>query len=76
MRVMLRLARDGAGLTLGMEETLRPYIETGELVTVLEKFCPPFPGFFLYYPRRTQTPAKLKAFVDFLRKRSRSKKRR
>jgi len=55
---------------------LRPYIESGELVAVLEKFCPPFPGVFLYYPRRTQTPAKLKAFVDSLRKRSRSKKRR
>ena len=69
MSVMLRLARDGVGLTIGLEETFRPYIERGELTAVLAKFCPSFPGFFLYYPSRAQTPAKLKALVDFLRAR-------
>ena len=71
MTVMLRLARDGVGLTIGLEETFRPYIERAELVTVLDKFCPPFPGFFLYYPNRARAPAKLKALVDFLRARTR-----
>lgn len=75
MSVMLRLARDGVGLTIGLEETFRPYIERRELVTVLDKFCAPFPGFFLYYPSRAQTPAKLKALVDFLRVRARSPKK-
>jgi DNA-binding transcriptional LysR family regulator len=75
MSVMLRLARDGVGLTIGLEETFRECIERGELVPVLEKFCDPFPGFFLYYPSRTQTPAKLKALVDFLRARVRSSRR-
>ncbi len=66
MGLMVRLARAGAGLTIGLEETFRPYVARGELVPVLEKFCPPFPGFFLYYPSRTQTPPKLRALVDFL----------
>jgi len=75
MSVMLRLARDGVGLTVGLEETFRPFIERGELKAVLDKFCPPFPGFFLYYPSRAQTPAKLKALVDFLRARTRVAKK-
>lgn len=76
-RVMLRLALDGAGLTIGMEDTFRPYIERGELVSVLGKFCPPFPGFFLYYPypRGGEAPPKLKALVDFLRQRMRPAKK-
>ena len=77
-RVMHRLALEGVGLTIGMEETLRPYIDRGELVPVLEKFCPSFPGFFLYYPYPSggEAPPKLKALVDFLRRRIRSKRKR
>lgn len=71
--LMLNLARDGVGLALGMESTLAPYLARGELVPVLEKFCPSFPGFFLYYPARAQTPPKLKALADFLRKRKKKR---
>jgi DNA-binding transcriptional LysR family regulator len=74
MRLMLRLACDGVGLTIGMEDTFRPYIARGELVPVLERYCPSFPGFFLYYPSRTQVPAKLRALVDFLKARRRKKR--
>ncbi|MBX3212446.1 MAG: LysR family transcriptional regulator [Labilithrix sp.] len=76
-RVMHRLALDGVGLTIGMEDSLRPYIDRGELVPVLEKFCPSFPGFFLYYPYPSggEAPPKLKALVDFLRRRMRPKKK-
>jgi DNA-binding transcriptional LysR family regulator len=74
MGLMIRLAREGVGLSIGLEQTFRPYLDRGELVPVLEKFCPPFAGFFLYYPSRAQTPAKLKALVGFLRKRRHSSK--
>jgi DNA-binding transcriptional LysR family regulator len=76
MRLMLRLACDGVGLSIGLEETFRPYLDRGELVPVLEKFCPRFAGFFLYYPSRSQTPAKLRALIDFLKKRNHPGKRR
>jgi len=71
MRVMIQLARAGAGLTFGMEETFRPYISQAELVPLLEEFCPPFPGFYLYYPNRRNLPLKLRVLVDYLRKQRR-----
>lgn len=70
MGLMLRLALQGVGLTIGMEEYFRPYLESGALVTVLDAFCPPFPGFFLYYPRRARMSPKLRALVEYLRQRA------
>jgi DNA-binding transcriptional LysR family regulator len=71
MRVMIRLACAGAGLTFGMEETFRPYIARAELIPLLEEFCPPFPGFYLYYPTRRNVPLKLRVLIDYLRQRRR-----
>jgi DNA-binding transcriptional LysR family regulator len=71
MRVMIQLACAGAGLTFGMEETFRPYIARAELVSLLEEFCPPFPGFYLYYPTRKNVPLKLRVLIDYLRQRRR-----
>jgi DNA-binding transcriptional LysR family regulator len=68
MRVMIQLACAGAGLTFGMEETFRPYVGRAELVPLLEEFCPPFPGFYLYYPNRRNLPLKLRVLLDYLRK--------
>jgi DNA-binding transcriptional LysR family regulator len=34
---------------------------------VLEDWCPPFPGFFLYYPGRRQVSPALAAFIDTIR---------
>lgn len=68
MAVMVRLACTGAGLTCGLEETFRPYLERGDLVPVLEAFCPPFPGFFLYYPSRRHMAPKLRALIDHVKR--------
>ncbi|WP_182085263.1 LysR family transcriptional regulator [Aureimonas sp. ME7] len=64
MELMVKLARAGAGVSFGMEETFRDDLATGALVPLLERFCPPFPGFFLYYPSRRNMPSRLRAFVD------------
>jgi len=69
MRVMIQLACAGAGLTFGMEETFRPYIARAELVPLLEEFCQPFPGFYLYYPTRRNVPPKLRVLIDYLKQR-------
>jgi DNA-binding transcriptional LysR family regulator len=37
------------------------------LVRVLEDWCPPFPGYFLYYATRRQQPRALAALIDALR---------
>ncbi|CAA9517433.1 MAG: Transcriptional regulator, LysR family [uncultured Sphingomonas sp.] len=67
MNVMIRLACADAGLTFGMKETFQPYLERGELVTVLDAFLPPFPGFYLFFPKRQHQPAKLRALIDYFR---------
>ncbi|HCR33351.1 MAG TPA: LysR family transcriptional regulator, partial [Stenotrophomonas sp.] len=61
MGVMVRLALAGAGIAIGMEETWRPWLQRGELVSLLEPYCPRFQGFFLYYPSRRQAEPKLRA---------------
>src|SRR5713226_9485644 len=63
----LRAASDGVGLAFALEEHVAERIARGELVRVLEDWCPPFDGFFLYYPSRRQQPAALRALVDTLR---------
>jgi DNA-binding transcriptional LysR family regulator len=64
--LMVRLARAGVGLTMLMEEVVRPLIESGELVEVLAEFSTPFPGFYLYYPQRRHTSPALRALIDYL----------
>lgn len=74
--IMVRAALDGLGLAYVMESTVREHVAARRLVRVLEPFCVPFPGFFLYYPSRAQIAPKLGALVDFLRVEGRSRKAR
>jgi len=71
--LMIRAAVDGLGLTFSFEEYLAPQIASGALVRVLEDWCPPFAGYFLYYPSRRQQPAALSALIDTLRLEDRHK---
>ncbi len=68
MGLMIRMACAGAGLTFGLEETFRPYLDRGVLVAMLEEYLPLFPGFFLYYPQRRHLPLRLRALVNYLRR--------
>jgi len=67
LRLMLRSALCGGGVTFAIEETFKPYIATGELVPVLQDFLPPFPGFHLYFPQRRNIAPKLRALIDHVR---------
>ncbi|UIJ71856.1 LysR family transcriptional regulator [Aurantimonas sp. HBX-1] len=69
MALMIRLAVAGSGITFGMEASFRPLIERGELVPVLEEFCPYFAGFYLYYPSRRNVAPKLRALIDHVQQR-------
>jgi len=55
---------DGVGLTFLIEEHARPDLTSGQLVRVLEDWCEPFAGYFMYYPSRRQQPAALAALID------------
>ena len=72
----LRAVHDGVGFWLTFEGYVRYGIKSGALVSVLDDWCAPFPGPFLYYPSRRQPPPALAAFVAFVaewRKRERRK---
>ncbi|SES45006.1 LysR family transcriptional regulator [Rhizobium sp. NFR03] len=68
MALMIRLAMAGAGITFGLEESFRLPVARGELVPLLEDFCPRFPGFYLYYPNRRNMAPKLRALIDHLKR--------
>ena len=62
-----RLAIAGLGVTLAFEGHVRDALARKELVRVLEKFCVPFPGYYLYYPQRRHASRALRALIDHLR---------
>jgi DNA-binding transcriptional LysR family regulator len=68
MALMIKLAVAGYGITFGMEESFRTSIERGELVPILEDYCPRFAGFYLYYPSRRNTAPKLRALIDHVQR--------
>lgn len=67
LRLMLRLALAGGGITFATYETFRPFIENGQLVSLLDDFLPPFPGFYLYFPQRRNMAPKLRALIEHVR---------
>ena len=66
----------GVGLGYVLEDRVLDDSNSGALVRILADWCPPFPGFYLYYPGRRQGSPALAAFIDALRVTSRAKKRR
>jgi DNA-binding transcriptional LysR family regulator len=62
----LRAASDGVGFWATLDGYVREAVTSGALVSVLDDWCPPFPGPFLYYPSRRQPPPALAAFVAFV----------
>lgn len=68
LHLMLRLALAGGGITFAPQETFRPYIENGQLVSMLDDFLPHFPGFYLYFPQRQNIAPKLRALIDHVRR--------
>ena len=63
----LRAAVDGLGIAITAEAYAEPFLRSGQLVRVLEKWLPTIEGQFLYYPGRRQVPAALRALIDMIR---------
>ena len=63
---MLNAALNGVGLVQHLDLAVQRHIAEGSLVRVLDKWCPPMAGFYLYIPTREQMPRKLRALMDFL----------
>ncbi|MBY3205973.1 LysR family transcriptional regulator [Rhizobium laguerreae] len=65
--LLVQAAADGRGIAYVPEHFAQPFLELGQLVTVLDDWCPPTPGLALYYPRSRHVPSPLRAFIDLLR---------
>lgn len=63
-------ALEGVGLAYTFEQLVLAHIKTKRLKRVLGTFSPTFPGFYLYYPSRRNQSTKLKAFIDFAKRRT------
>jgi DNA-binding transcriptional LysR family regulator len=57
----------GLGFCYVPEDTIADAVSSGKLVSVLEDWCPPFPGYYLYYPDRRQHTAAFALLIDTLR---------
>ena len=67
LALRLNAALAGLGLAYMPEDAVRAHLAEGRLVRVLEDWCPPFPGYHLYYPSRRQSSAAFAVLVDALR---------
>jgi DNA-binding transcriptional LysR family regulator len=67
VELMAESAAAGLGIAYVTSRTAGPYLARGELVTVLDDWCPEIPGLFLYYPGHRLVPPGLRAFIDVLK---------
>lgn len=64
--LMADAAVRGLGIAYLAEHVVRDRLERGELVSVLDDWCPPIPGLCLYYSGHRHVPAGLRAFIQML----------
>lgn len=65
--MIIQAALAGFGIAFLMEDHMEPYLGTGQLVRVLEDWCPPFAGYHLYYTSRREPSAAFSLLVEALR---------
>ena len=63
----LKAALAGFGLAYVPEDQVAAHLADGRLIRVLADWCPPFPGYHLYYPSRRQTTPAFALVADALR---------
>ncbi len=69
---LIRLAVAGLGLAYVSEMEVAEELAARTLVPVLREHITPSAGLFLYFPARTQDQPKLRAFIDVLRRKTRT----
>ena len=63
----LKAVLAGLGLAFLPEDQVQQQLDDGRLLRVLADWCPPFPGYYLYYPSRRQMSPALALLVNALR---------
>ena len=57
----------GLGLAYVLEDVVQAQLAAGTLVRAMADWCPPFPGYHLYYPSRRQPSSVFRLVLDTLR---------
>ncbi|MDB5970009.1 MAG: DNA-binding transcriptional regulator, LysR family [Hydrocarboniphaga sp.] len=65
--LMIEAALVGLGVAYVFESSVRDALKARRLTSVLDDWCPGFPGAFLYYPGNRNLPSALRAFVDTIK---------
>lgn len=68
--LLIEAAVKGLGLVCLPGDQFGSLLDDGVLLPVLEDWCPPFPGYHLYYPSRRQASPAFRLLVEALRFRS------
>lgn len=66
---MIDAAVAGFGLAYAPEDAVQSHLAEGRLIRVLSEWCPPYPGYHLYYPSRRQPTPAFALLVNALRSR-------
>jgi DNA-binding transcriptional LysR family regulator len=64
---MLGAALSGCGLAFLSEDLVGPHVREGRLISVMEDWCPSFPGLHAYYPSRRHPSRALALVIDAIR---------
>jgi len=65
--LMLQAALDGLGFAYVPYDLMKPHIDAGRLIPVLDDWWPTFPGYHLYYANRRQIAPALALVIEALR---------
>lgn len=72
--LILRATLANLGIGFLLEDQVAPLLDQGRLIRVLENWCAPFDGYYLYYPAHRQLSPALKTLVESLRYQPTSRK--
>jgi DNA-binding transcriptional LysR family regulator len=64
--LLIKAATAGLGISYVMEDQVAAALARGELERVLEDWCAPFPGYYLFYPDRRHPATAFTVFVAAL----------
>jgi DNA-binding transcriptional LysR family regulator len=67
---ILNAALSGCGLAFVPEDLAGIHVRAGRLLSVMEDWCPSFPGLYAYYPSRRHSSRALRLVIDAIRLKS------
>lgn len=65
--LLIDAAAQGLGIGFCLEDEVRPWLDEGRLVRLLEDWTPPFQGYYLYYPSRRELSPAMRLVIETLR---------